>query len=176
MEAWTKCRQMCAVNQYEQAMRSLQDQDGSRLPDVFEQNNILAEKNRNGIPDIVEDTSGERIFANAIKIVVDGMEFNNFDDLPPEARAKYEQAMGALDANRNGMPDLLEGMVGVQANPTSTSFATEQSPPISRTPMPVESPSITPDTSNGWMLGLLAVSILFLCLLVVVAGWYFFLR
>ena len=164
--------------QYELAMRSLKDQDGNRIPNLFEQNIVLADKNRNGIPDIIENTPGERIFANAMKIVVDGQEFDNIDDLPPEIRAKYERAMGTLDLNRNGMPDFLEGMIKVQPNltPTSTSFGTEQSSPISRTPVPIESPTITPDTSNGWMLGLLAASILFLCLLGAIGGWYFFPR
>jgi hypothetical protein len=164
--------------QYEQAMRSLKDPDGNRIPDVFEQSNMLVDKTRNEISDLAENIPGETTFANVMKIVVDGKQFNSIDDLPPDARAKYEQAMSALDANRNGMPDFLEGIIQVQTNPVSasTSFGTEPSHPVSRTPMPIESPTITPDTSNGWMLGLLAASILFLCLLGVVGAWYFFLR
>ncbi|HSJ88061.1 MAG TPA: hypothetical protein VK909_12685 [Anaerolineales bacterium] len=163
---------------YEEAMRSLKDQNGNSVPDVFEQNNLLVDQNKNGVPDIVENTPGERIFTSAMKILIDGREFNSINDLPPEARAKYEQAMGALDANRNGMPDFLEGMIRAQpdSTPVAASFATQSPPAIPRTPMPMDAPTITPDTSNGWMLGLLAALILFLCLAGAVGGWYFFLR
>ena len=163
---------------YEEAMRSLKDQNGNSVPDVFEQNNLLVDQNKNGVPDIVENTPGERIFTSAMKILIDGREFNSINDLPPEARAKYEQAMGALDANRNGMPDFLEGMIRAQpdSTPVAASFATQSPPASPRTPMPMDAPTITPDTSNGWMLGSLAALILFLCLAGAVGGWYFFLR
>src|SRR5215216_7409097 len=106
--------------QYEQAMSSLKDQNGNRIPDAFE-NNLLTDKNRNGIPDIIDTTSGEKIFANTMKILVDGKEFNSLDDLPPEARAKYEKAMSALDANRNGIPDFMEDMMNVKQDAATAS-------------------------------------------------------
>ena len=163
--------------QYEQAMSSLKDQNGNRIPDVFEQNNMLADRNRNGIPDIVENTPGQKIVANAVKILVDGKEFNSIDELPPDARAKYEQAMGTLDANRNGIPDFVEGMMGMQqtSTPASASFGTQSQPPISTPPIP-GSPTITPDTSNGWMLALLGAVLLLLCAAGAFGAWYFFLR
>ena len=162
--------------QYEQAMRSLKDQDGNLVPDVFENNNMLADKNRNGIPDIVENTAGKKIVTHTMKILVDGREFNSLDDLPPEARAKYEKAMGALDANRNGIPDLIEGMMGTQqsADPLATSFDSDAVRPATRAPMRI-SPAITPDTSNGWMLVLVGALLLFVCA-AGVGVWYFFLR
>ena len=164
--------------QYEQAMGSLRNQTANRIPDVLEDNNILADRNRNGIPDVVENTPGESIVANTMKILFDGKEFDRLEDLPPEARAKYEQAIGKLDVNRNGMPDFLEGMIRVQSSapPVSTGFGTESSATLPRTPMSIESPTITPDTPNPWLLGLLAALILFLCLVSAVAGWYFLLR
>ena len=157
--------------QYEAAMRALKDQG---IPNAFE-SNMLADQNRNGIPDIVENTPGQKFVANSMKILLDGKEFNSLDELPPEARAKYEQAMGALDANRNGIPDFVEGMMGVQPNAEQVSPSFTQTPPVSQTPMPV-SPTITPDTSNGWMLALLGVVLLGLCLASAAGVWYFFLR
>lgn len=163
--------------QYEQAMRSFKDQNANRVPDVFENNNVLADKNRNGIPDVMENTAGAPIIASTMKVLVDGREFNSLDDLPPEARAKYEQAMGALDANRNGIPDFMEGMMNVQqsAAPVSTSFGT-QTPRPARTPIASVSPTITPDTSNGWLLALLGAALLFFCAAAAVGIWYFFIR
>lgn len=159
--------------QYEEAMRELKVQG---IPNVFENNNILADQNRNGIPDIVENTPGQKIFANSMKILMDGKEFNSLDELPPEVRAKYEQALGALDANRNGIPDFVEGMMSMQSNATqvSTSF-TQAPPPVSQTPIAV-TPTITPDTSNGWMLALLGIVLLGLCVVGAAGVWYFFLR
>ena len=164
--------------QYEQAMRSFKDQNANRIPNVFEDHSLLADKNKNGIPDIVENTPAEKIVANSMKILVDGREFNSLDDLPAEARAKYEEAMGALDANRNGMPDFLEGMMGLQqnTNSVSTSFGTETPRPILRPPMPIDSPTITPDTSNGWMLVVVGAALLFFCASGAIGVWYFLLR
>jgi hypothetical protein len=43
------------------------------------------------------------------KIVFNGHEYASPDDLPPDLRAKYDQLMGPIDANHNGVPDILEG-------------------------------------------------------------------
>ncbi len=165
---------------YEQAMGSLKDQNGNRVPDAFENTaNVFADNNRNGVPDIVENTAGASIISNTIKVLVDGKEFNSLDELPPEARAKYEQAMGALDANRNGIPDFVEGFMGTQGQQPSTSVSMSVAPDTTRhtprQPMPVN-PTIEPDTTNGWMLALLAVLVLFFCAAAAVGIWYFFLR
>ncbi len=169
--------------QYEQAMSSLKDQSGNRIPDAFE-NNLLADKNKNGIPDIIENTAGAPIVANAIKVVVNGKEFNSLADLPPDVRAKYEKAMSALDANHNGIPDFVESMISggtPQTNQTapsiaaSTNFGIETPHPASSTPIPV-SPTITPDTSNGGMLVMLGIVLFLICAAGAVGIWYFFLR
>jgi len=42
-----------------------------------------------------------------------GQTYTKVDDLPPEARAKYEQAMSAMaDKDGNGIPDILQGAMG----------------------------------------------------------------
>jgi hypothetical protein len=167
---------------YEEAMRSLGDANSNRVPDAFESvlsepANILADKNQNGVPDIVENVAAGQAAVNSMKIIVNGKEFNGLESLPPEARAKYEAAMGKLDANKNGIPDFVEGML-TNANqspmsPLSTSFPVENSP--RSTPIPA-GPTITPDTSNGLMLGLAGLFLFLLCALVAGAAWYFFLR
>ena len=85
---------------------------------------IFADNNKNGIPDILEGGSGglnsnikiTPIAANSANIIVDGKIYSDANELPPEARQKYEQAMAKLrqrmgDANQNGVPDLLEGVI-----------------------------------------------------------------
>lgn len=165
---------------YEQARATFRDQDANRIPDAIEQPRDLADKNRNGIPDIIENTTGGSIVASALKVLFDGREYNSLDDLPPDARAKYEQAMGTLDANRNGIPDFMEGVtagVAVQAEDHASrhtgNHTTHHAP---RQPMPV-TPTIEADRPNGWLLALLAVLLFFGCVVVAAAGvWYFFLR
>jgi hypothetical protein len=166
---------------YEAALSSLKDQNRNGVPDGVE--NVLADNNRNGVPDIIENTPGAPIFKTAMKILVDGQEFHNLDDLPPEARAKYEQAMSKLDANHNGVPDFMEGMMSAgtlqtqqtTTPPAATNFGIPTSQPISSTSISSNS-AITPDTSNGWLLGLLVLGLLFLCALGAAGVWYFLLR
>jgi hypothetical protein len=162
---------------YEQAMRSLKDQDGNRVPDVLEGNNLPADAGRDGIPDLIGNTAGTPLVTNSLKVLVDGQEYNSLEDLPPEARARYEQAMSALDANRNSIPDFVEGMLGAHGGMShvanqQTNHTLHHAP---RPPMPV-SPVITPDTSNGWMFALLGAFLLFLCAAGALGVWYFLFR
>ena len=162
---------------YEQAMRTLKDQDGNRIPDVLEGKDLLSDADRDGMPDRLENLAGAPLVTNSFKVLLDGREYNSLDNLPPEARAKYEQAMGSLDANRNGIPDFVEGMLGAQTGmdhtvDNQTNHTLHHSP---RKPMPVNS-VITPDTSNGWLLALLGAALLFLCAVSAVGVWYFLIR
>jgi len=164
---------------YEQAMSTFKDKNQNNIPDGFEHMNILAEKNNNGIPDIFENMSAASVVSNAMKFIVNGQEFNNLEDLPPEARARYEQAMGNLDKNQNGMPDILEGMMTI-SNPST--FNVQSAPltpsprPASRKPIPVNS-TIEPESSGGWMLALTGIILVGLCLVIAAAGvWYFIYR
>ena len=132
--------------------------------------NSLRDENGNQIPDAFENMSSNVVVSGNMKIIVDGKEFNSLADLPPDVRAKYEQALGKLDANQNGMPDFLEGMINtpIQTTNVATSFGTET--PRHSKPLPV-SPTITPDTSNGWMLALTGLLVVLLCIALAVIGW-----
>lgn len=164
--------------QYDQAMSSFKDQDGNRVADAIEQSSWQADKNRNGIPDSIENTAGAPIVASAMKVLFDGREFNGIDELPPEARAKYEAAMGTLDKNRNGIPDFMEGITaGASSEEThdarhSGSHTTHHAP---RQPMPV-TPTMEPDSPNLWLLALLAVFLFMACVVAAAGVWYFYLR
>ena len=160
---------------YEQAMRALGDANNNQIPDVFESLNIFADKDKDGIPDILEDITASHAVVNSMKIIVDGKEFDGLENLPPEVRARYEAAMGKLDANRNGIPDLAEGMISnANQNVMSVSGSFAERP--RRSAPPLASPAITPDTSNGWMLMLAGLFILLLCVVGAGAVWYLFLR
>ncbi|NJC96796.1 MAG: hypothetical protein C3F07_01005 [Anaerolineales bacterium] len=162
---------------YEQAMNGLKDGNMNRVPDAFENMNILGDKDNDGVPDAFEDLPGASVMTSSMKFVVDGREYNRIEDLPPDARAKYEKAMGALDKNRNGMPDFLEGMLDMPGQIPHARSAAEATSPRPASPKPVTaSPTITPDTSNGWMLALTGLFLLVLCAAGAAGIWYFFLR
>ena len=160
---------------YEETMRSLGDANNNRIPDVFENINILADQDQDGIPDAFENLSAQSTAVSSMKIIIDGKEFNRVEDLPPDARARYEEAMGKMDANRNGIPDFVEGMFTSSNQTTSVSSNVTTEMPRHSASAPVDS-TITPDTSNGWMLVLAGLFILFLCVAGAGAIWYFFLR
>jgi hypothetical protein len=171
---------------YEQAMRSLGDANNNQIPDVFETMDIFADKDKDNVPDVLENLTASHATMNTMKIIVDGKEFDGIENLPPEARAKYEQAMGKLDANRNGIPDFAEGMIGsMNQNAMSVSNTAVETPRRSmsfdsaqdkRLPVSPTAPNATPDTSNGWMLVLAGLFILMACVAGAGAVWYFFLR
>ncbi len=160
---------------YEQAIRSLGDTNNNNIPDAFENLNILADKDQNGVPDLVENLVAGQAAVSSMKIVIDGKEFNGIENLPPEAGARYEAAMRKLDANGNGIPDFVEGMINTSNQPAkvSSNFGVEAAPRSA--PMPVN-PTITPDTSNGWMLALAGLFLVVLCIAGAAGVWYFFLR
>jgi len=159
---------------YEQAMKSLKDKDLNGLPDQFENINILKDQDGNSIPDIFEGATSTQISTTNTRIVVNGKEYGSIEELPPDARARYEQAMGNMDKNQNGIPDFAEDMLA-KVQPTPTQRAYTSTP--ARTSTPTNNPSaISPDTSNGWKLVLLVGFVLFACAIGGAAIWYLFLR
>ncbi|MDQ2690684.1 MAG: hypothetical protein M3Y68_01485 [Chloroflexota bacterium] len=160
---------------YEQAMRALGDANGNRIPDAFENMNIFADQDRNGAPDILDNLIAGHAAVSSMKIVVDGKEFNGIENLPPEVRARYEETMRGLDANRNGIPDFVEGLTGSASQSVNVSAGLEAQTPR-RQPLPVSSPAITPDTSNGWMLVLTGLFIFAGCVAGAAGIWFLFLR
>jgi hypothetical protein len=69
------------------------------------------------------------------QFVVGGKVYTSLDELPPEARLKYDQAIAKLgplmsDTNMNGIPDMLEGAFGGKPGaPASVTSTTMEIPP-----------------------------------------------
>ncbi|HSK88537.1 MAG TPA: hypothetical protein VK880_09285, partial [Anaerolineales bacterium] len=143
----------------------------------------LADRNRNNIPDMLENIVAANAIVNGMKIVIDGRELNGIENLPPKARARYDEVMRELDTNRNGIPDFVERMIKLPNQPAniSTTYGTETT---SRSSSFDDAPSagtsqdstVTPDTSDGWPLALAGLFILLLCVAAAAGVWYFFLR
>ena len=170
---------------YEQAMQALGDISGNGNLGAFETVssetvNIRADKNKNGVPDILESLTASNNVVSSMKIIVDGKEFNGIENLPPDVRAKYEAAMAKLDANQNGIPDFLEGtdtpkarmkvstkiklQTSHSSNPSLVGTPTMDND-YAQTTLASAPAAITPDTSKGWMLALLGLALLLVCAL-----------
>lgn len=161
---------------YESAMSQLGDKDRNGVPDVLENLTNVADQNNNGMPDSVEvEGMLSNVISSTTKIIANGTEYNSLDELPPDIRAKYEQVMGTLDANRNGVPDFLEGMMNTsnQAGNMEPSHAI----PAPRASIPISSsPTIEPESTSRWILALLGIAVLGVCAFGAIGVWYFFLR
>lgn len=172
---------------YEEAMRNM---SRDRLHNPVENLDPFKDRDGDGIADGFENmatmmSSGGTVM-NTTKFVVNGQTFDSLDQLPPEARAKYEQAMGSLDANRNGIPDFVEGMLNlsgqtvVSAPGSRSDISTPghlQSQAHAQHKPTMASSTIEPVSSGNWFLLLAGIAFAGLCLVALaVSAWYFFLR
>jgi hypothetical protein len=131
-------------------------------------NQMLADQNQDAIPDLfgqLTDMSQSSVIHSA-QFVVDGKVYRSLDELPADARRKYEQAMERLDANRNGVPNLLEGDLFGTAPPAATPSPVPQAP----------APQPAPVFSNTWSLGARLLIAGLITLLVVAAVLFFVMR
>jgi hypothetical protein len=82
---------------------------------------ILVDKNQNGVPDIFEgDVLHNLVRTAASTVFVDGKQVSSLESLPPEKRAKYEQALAKLkelgivdltsSLSASGQPNLWQDM------------------------------------------------------------------
>jgi hypothetical protein len=152
---------------YEQALSAFADNDRNGVPDILEPGSvnqvaadIFADADRNGTPDLFEGQSGGLVVqTNAI--VYNGQVYQRVEDLPPEARQKYEAAASKLSASRaevpgwlseegakrDNIPDWLAKLTptGDAAGPARS---TEQHSP---TIAPLTGSAIQPEAPNRWL-------------------------
>lgn len=159
---------------YESALNQLGDSNKDGIPDMLENLTSSTDQNKNGMPDAIENMVSN-VFTSSTKLIVNGTEYNSLDELSPELRAKYEQAMGSVDANGNGIPDFIEGFINTtnQTGPVQHSHVA----PTSRVSTSISSnPTIEPESTSGWMIAMFVIALLGVCAVGAVGVWYFFLR
>lgn len=83
-------------------------------------NAAFADPDPNGVPDLFEGATRIHAGSAPAKIIYEGRMYESLDELPPEARLKYQAAMAKLDADGNGIPDFVEGIFGMQPRTGST--------------------------------------------------------
>ncbi len=99
---------------------------------------LLADQNANGLPDFLDglmqgqslDTLVEPLnvlAASQSQIIINGQTYASPNEMPIEARQAYQQAMGNLDANANGLPDALEA-IGFKAGAANPSVGPRPAP------------------------------------------------
>jgi hypothetical protein len=127
---------------------------------------MLADNNQDGMPDIFAGGTGnvKSTVFQTTQFIVDGKAYSSLDELPANARQKYEQALGGFDANRNGIPDLLENSsFGAVAQPATA-------PPAAQ---PYQEPKVTvigDPQLNRSIIMLVGGAVV--VLLVVIVAWY----
>ena len=149
-------------------------------PDVRQQYEqamgVLADQNQNGVPDVFEGMlntgSAQTITSTSSQFIVDGKTYSSVDELPPEARQKYEQALPKInqamsDANQNGVPDIFENQAAAQPPTRSTYAATTASPPLFEEP-PTSNFDATPQYRTTLILAVIVIVVLIVMLAVVI--------
>lgn len=162
---------------YESAMSQLADHDKNGVPDALENLINRTDQDNEKLTDALRGMSSN-IITSSTKIIANGTEYNSLDELPPDIRAKYEQAMGTLDSNQNGVPDFFEGMMDTPVQRHDVQNAQAMSTPLtprSSTAIPVNT-NIEPEATNKWMLALFGIVLFGVCIVGAFATWYFFLR
>ncbi len=99
-----------------------------------------------------------------VRFVYGGKTYESVDQMPPEARAKYELAMQQIDRNHDGVPDVLQG--GGASSPAAPSDGLNSSS-NDWAPITPTIPVIAPDQPNKRLLTA-GVAIIILVALVVV--------
>jgi hypothetical protein len=148
----------------------------------------FVDKKQNGMPDVFEgllstNTNDLNIQSRSSTIIYDGKKYDSVDQLPPEARQKYDQAMGKLDADKNGIPDFVESLVGMppatshtlqQAQQDTSSLTPSQPVFPSSTAVPVNSQSaIEPeDNSLRWLI--IGIGLVLVLCLAAIGVWFLF--
>ena len=71
----------------------------------------LADTDRDGIPDVVQrgGSMGGVLGIQHTAISLDGKTYRSLDEMPPDVRRRYDEAMAGLDQDRDGVPDVLQG-------------------------------------------------------------------
>jgi len=136
-------------------------------PDVRAQyeamGNLLADKNQNGMPDLVENAlqNNATVIQSSV-IIFEGKTYARPEDLPPDARARYDQAMAQLaNLAQNDAPDA----------PSSTLRA-----PAANVFETAPSPRAAPPNADGQGLGpIVVLAIVALGLVVILALMMFLL-
>ena len=73
---------------------------------------LLEDRNQDGIPDIVQGGGSQHFMVTQTRIFFDGKTYGSVDELPPEARHQYEEALAKLNQPSHGSSTLGPGAEG----------------------------------------------------------------
>lgn len=114
---------------YEQAMSLLADRDGNGIPDIFD----AVRQQGNAAAPMEIETTQTTIGPVLTSIEINGQTYTSVQDMPPEVRRAYEQAMAQLSAQQEGL----------------TAFAQVGKPPSSVMPPATPRPSPAAQRSSA---------------------------
>ncbi len=122
---------------------------------------VFADADRDGTPDILEGIGAVNIQTVTTKIVFNGQEYTSVDEMPAEVRRAYEQALAAFDADRDGVPDVLENLAPPVARSEGRSWIAS-SPPSPQPIAPEDAGTPWPESRPA------AVNVIIVVLLIII--------
>ena len=139
---------------------------------------FMKDDNHNGIPDVFEGDAIQKMLKLAVntRVVVNGREVQSLESLPPETRAKFDQAMQKL-GQLGIFPPGVQGMSGGQGSSfQSAPQISTSEPEFTQSPSVIQSaPSVISEDKGSRTFIVVAVisGVLFLCLLLVAVRFLF---
>jgi hypothetical protein len=133
---------------------------------------FMKDENHNGVPDMFEGDAIQKMMAMAsTRIIVNGQEMQGIESLPPETRAKFDNAMlklGQIGITAPGFPSPTPTQATPQMAPSEPAFT--QSPAL----MQSTPSAITEDSGSRTGIIIAALAVFLLCALTL-AGVFIFL-
>jgi hypothetical protein len=141
---------------------------------------FLKDENHNGIPDMFEGDAIQKMVKLAAnsRVVINGQEMKSLDSLPPEARAKFDQAMQRLSQLGISLPtgQQMPGILSQPAGQSATPQIAPAEPAFPQSPSIIQSSPSAISEETGSRTGVLLLAVLgvvLLCALAAAAGYLF---
>lgn len=123
---------------------------------------MLADNDKDGTPDIFQSlTTNMTTLTGATQYVINGKTYAGLEVMPPEVRKQYQQLIQHVDANSDGVPDMLEGGVI-----TSSIAMGGRVPPPSPTAKPAQPQLVKVVGEQGSQSSMLMIAALVIIILV----------
>ena len=137
-------------------------------PDVrraFERvSGLLKDEDGDGIPDIVQREGSEVQVVHQATYTVNGVTYNSPAEMPADVRRVYEDMMGPLDADDDGIPDALQ--LGRHRPLSMSAGQSRQSPRAEKSHAP-----LSEKKRGHWIMLLSAALLLSMAALIALVAW-----
>jgi hypothetical protein len=75
---------------------------------------LLADKDQDGVPDIMQQAGGANVVVNQASFTVNGQQYSSLEEMPDEVRKVYERAMGLIGSGGGSLQPSVDASAGVK--------------------------------------------------------------